>query len=223
MAVRWFDPHTHDVVTSGRAGEVTHILDGTHVPYVARPYKTILLEEARPERVGNIVDLAQLFDLSVSAMKATLGLLANQSDLVKEVRYDNAQLHWILEIDGRRLEAAGSDRLSGGLQSLILLELAGIHARHHARVEPTFLLLDGFMERYDSKTQIAALERLQHTAEHAQVAIVSHSEILVQAVSHDWTVTTLEHRPYNRVDSPVDFEVETRIAPYVKDDNSGQS
>jgi hypothetical protein len=183
------------------------------VPYVARPYKTILLREARRDNIGSLVDLAQLFDLSVSAMKSTLSLLPAQSDLVKEVRYANMQMHWILEVDGRRLESVGCDQLSPGLQASILLELAGIHARHHARVEPTFLLLDGFMDRYHAGVQIAALERLQDAAEHAQVAIVSHSPSILKEVTPDWTVTTLEPRSQNRWDSPVDFEVETKVVP----------
>ncbi|MFD2418990.1 hypothetical protein [Amycolatopsis pigmentata] len=145
-------------------------------------------------------------------MKATLDLLSGQSKLVRDVRYENMQVYWTLEVNGRRWESTG-DQLSGSLQSLILLELAGIHARHHARVEPTFLLLDEFTSFLNSGIVIAALEQLQHAAEYAQVALVSARRDLVKAVSSDWTVTTLETCSSNRLDTPVDFEVATRTMP----------
>jgi len=213
MGVRWFDPMTHDVVTKGRSGTVTHVLDGHFVPYVARPYKTILLGQPRPGDIGNITALAQMFDLSISAMKSILSLVPAQSNLVKEVRYTDTQVHWTLDVRGRVVEFSDRGGLGLGLESLILLELAGLHARHHARVEPTFLLLDEFLDVYDSATQVAALKRLQEAAEHAQVAIVSHSPILLTEVSSDWAITVLESRPRNRWDSPLDFEVETKPLP----------
>ena len=55
IEVRWFDPQTHDVATTGRAGNVTHVLDGRTVPYVARPYKTILLSGMRMRRSGSLI------------------------------------------------------------------------------------------------------------------------------------------------------------------------
>lgn len=213
MAVRWFDPNTHDVATRGRAGAVSHVLDGIAVPYVARPYKTILLECTPSRSIGSIVSLAQKFDLNISAMKATLDLLASKSDLVRQVRYEKEQLHWDIEINGHRLESKGCDHLSSGLQARILVELAGVHAQHHARVEPTFLLLDGFMDLYDSEVWTVAMDRLQQAAEHAQVAVVSHPGRLAGSALPDWTMTLLEHRPYGENESPIDFEIETKIAP----------
>lgn len=55
FAVKWFDPHTHDVATSGRGGEVWHVLDGRKVPYVARPYKTIFLPMENSPRLNSVV------------------------------------------------------------------------------------------------------------------------------------------------------------------------
>lgn len=43
IAVRWFDPDVHEVFTQGRSGDVRQVFDGRSVPYVARPYKTIML------------------------------------------------------------------------------------------------------------------------------------------------------------------------------------
>ncbi|MEU3114252.1 ABC transporter ATP-binding protein [Micromonospora chalcea] len=212
MGVRWFDPMTHDVATKGRSGVVTHVLDGEPVPYVARPYKTILLQPAQRGEIENLNALAQMFDLSTSAMRSTLGLLPADSDLVKEVQCLNGKVHWTLDVNGRTERFTGRGGLSLGSEPLILLELAGLHARHHARVEPTFLLLDEFFGFHDIHTQIAALERLELAAEHAQVAVVSHSPQIVQRVSADWSTTVLEHRPRNRWDTPLDFEVETKSA-----------
>ncbi|MGN9889812.1 hypothetical protein [Micromonospora sp. L31] len=217
MGVRWFDPMTHDVVTKGRSGVVTHVLDGQPVPYVARPYKTILLRGPRRDEIGNITALAQMFDLSISAMISTLRLLASDSGLVKEVQCTNGQVHWTLDVHGRTEKFSGRGGLSLGLESLILLELAGLHARHHARVEPTFLLLDEFLDGYHPAAQVAALERLQAAAEHAQVAIVSHSPTILAEVSTEWAITVLEPRPSNRWDNPLDFEVETKPTPNTLD------
>ena len=183
------------------------------MPYVARPYKTILLTGPRPGDIGNLIALAQIFDLSISAMKSTLSLIPAQSDLVKEVRCESTQVHWTLNVGGRIVEFSGTGELSSGLASLILLELAGLHARHHARVEPTFLLLDEFLDVYHAAAQVAALERLHRAAEHAQVAIVSHSPVLLAEVQPDWAITALEPRPQNRWDSPLDFEIETKRLP----------
>src|SRR6266699_5209614 len=160
LEVRWFDPYTHDVATTGRSGNVTHILDGRPVPYVARPYKTILLNDDRWRHYpGNLVALSQLFDLSSSAMKGTLGMLAQSSELVKEVVIHDTQIDWVLDMHGRTVRSAGGKGLPSHIEGLILLELAGVHARHHARVEPTFLILDGLVDFYHSSTQIASLER----------------------------------------------------------------
>ncbi|MFI6820713.1 hypothetical protein ACIBJE_07135 [Micromonospora sp. NPDC050187] len=210
MGVRWFDPMTHDVATKGRSGVVTHVLDGQPVPYVARPYKTIYLREPHRDNVGSIRALAQMFDLSKSAMISTLELFPSQDGLVKEVQCVNGEVHWTLDVKGRTERYPGRGGISSLIRFLILLELACLHARHHARVEPTFLLLDDFFDFYHSEVQVAALERLQVAAEHAQVAIISASPTVIKEVSTEWAVTSLETLPKNRWDSPIDFEVETK-------------
>ena len=215
IEVRWFDPDTHDVATTGRSGNVTHVLDGLPVPYVARPYKTILLDgKMRRDDLGSLVALSQMFDLSSSAMKGTLSMLAESSELVKEVAVHDAHIDWVLDRGGHTVRSTRCQELSGSEQSLILLELAGVHVRHHARVEPTFLLID---EQFGNHTsgQIAALERLQTVAEHAQVAVISHSREVVEEMSREWTLTALNHHRPNDIhahDYPIDFEIETTMA-----------
>ena len=147
IEVRWFDPFTHDVATTGRSGNVTHVLDGRQVPYVARPYKTILLDGwRRRDYLGSLVALSQMFDLSSSAMKGTLSMLAESSELVKEINVLDTHIDWVLDIGGRTVRSTGCQGISAGIEPLIMLELAGVHARHHARVEPTFLLIDELLD-----------------------------------------------------------------------------
>lgn len=217
IEVRWFDPYTHKVTTTGRLGDVTHVLDGLSVPYVARPYKTILLNNMRSHNIGDLVALSQLFDLSLSAMKGTLNLLAQSGELVKGVDIHGTQIDWLLEIGGRRaVRAAGGNGLPGSTDGLILLELAGVHARHHALVEPTFLILDELVDVFDSTAQIAALERLRESAEHAQVAVITHSPAAIKAMGSGWRITELEHPQRDELNAhycPLDFEVETSTPP----------
>jgi len=106
--------------------------------------------------------------------------------------------------------------MSGFTQQLILFELIGIHVRHHANVEPTFLIVDGWLGFHHPRAQIEALERLQLVTESAQVAIVSSNPFIAEELSSEWQQTSLEDwQPgsINRVDCPIDFEVETSIAP----------
>ena len=215
IAVRWFDPYAHDVATTGRSGNVAHVLDGQPVPYVARPYKTILLEGwRRRDYLGSLVALSHMFDLSVSAMKGTLGMLAESSELVKEIDIHDTRIDWVLDLNGRTIRLAESQ--CRYVESLVLLELAGVHARHHALVEPTFLLIDELIDKYHVDAQIAGLERLQMMAGHAQIAIVSHSLPLISEMSNEWTVTELGHHRRSEIhgyDCPIDFEIETTATP----------
>jgi energy-coupling factor transporter ATP-binding protein EcfA2 len=217
IEVRWFDPYTHDLATAGRSGNVTHVLDGRPVPYVARPYKTILLNGGRRrDYLGSLVILSQMFDLSSSAMKGTLSMLAESSELVKEINVHGTRIDWVLDIDGHTVRSTGFRRLSTNLESLILLELAGVHAGHHARVEPTFLLVDELLDFYHPHAQIAALARLQTAAEHAQIAVITHSPTVVNEMSGEWTPTTLDHHWPSDIhvhDRPIDFEIETTTTP----------
>ncbi|WP_157546728.1 ATP-binding cassette domain-containing protein [Hamadaea tsunoensis] len=213
MEVRWFDPITHDVTTKGRSGSVTHVLDGNPVPYVARPYKTILLHLRRGIQIDNIAALSQVFDLSASAMRSTLSLLPSESSLIKDVRIDGMRVDFTLDVDGRTWRYSEYGGLPSAYEGLIVTEIAGLHARHHARVEPTVLLLDEFLDNYVTSWQVEAIERLQGTAEHAQVAIVTHSPQLLIEASRDWSITMLEGGTANRRDSSLDYEVETRQHP----------
>ncbi len=112
-------------------------------------------------------------------MKATLNLLVESSAFVKDVNFLGPSISWMAEIDGRVHSSAGGE-MARSFESLILLELAGIHAQHHARVEPTVLLVDELFDFYHEKSQIAMLEQLAKTAEHAQVAVISHLPTVVQ-------------------------------------------
>jgi ABC-type cobalamin/Fe3+-siderophores transport system ATPase subunit len=215
IEVRWFDPYIHDLATAGRSGHVSHILDSLPVPYVARPYKTILINRTWPSTLESLVRLSQMFDLGRSAMEATLNLLPESSELVKEVHVRDTHVDWVLEKDGRIIRD-GVHRISQGEESLILLELAGIHASHHARVEPTLLLVDDLLGRTDTVMEIRALQRLQTVAEHAQIAVISYSQNVVAEIAREWQLTALEPRPRHDThapSAPIDFEIETTTPP----------
>lgn len=214
LAVRWFDPHDHHVATSARSGEVRHILDGHPVPYVARPYKTIMLVE--PREPWDLVSLAQQFDLSTTAMASTLRDLPTTSKLVREVHVSDTAVKFVVDFHGRTFHVQ-TDRWNQDNERLsvpLLVELACAHARHHARVEPTILILDDFLDRYHAPAQLEPLVRLEESVEHAQVAVISHSPHLLARCGPGWTHTSLKTSS-NRSDPsrPIDFEVTTTEPP----------
>lgn len=207
--VHWFDPLTHDVATIGRSGQVNHILDGRRVPYVARPYKTILLNDYRYD-IYNLVSLSQMFDLSTSAMTGTLHMLAESSKLVKSVKVEGTRIHWLLHENGHTVKASKSRIISSYTEALILVELIGVHARYHASIEPTILLLDGVLGNFTQSTSTTLIDQLQMAAEHAQIALITLPE-RVHKMPGEWAVTTLEYvQPdYRALDVPLDFEIDT--------------
>ena len=215
--VRWFDPFSHHVATSGRSGSVSHILDGRPVPYVARPYKTIMFNgHMRSGYLTSLIDLSHMFDLSSSAMEATLNMLAESSELVREVVVSDGRIEWVVDIDGRSVRSTEGCVPGRAAESLILLELAAAHARHHAYVEPTILILDELFSILHSAGRVEALARLQSSAGHAQVAVIGHSEGVVDSAFSEWTRTTLEpprRDGFFAGDAPIDFEIETTTTP----------
>ena len=210
MAVKWHDPHTHDVATKGRGGDVFHVLDGAPVPYVPRPYKAIL-PTLRRDDIFDIRSLAQLLDLNISAMKSVLEEYPSHSRIVDDVLCINSEIEWTLRgCGGQRRRISGGHRgLSGLERSGIIIELVGLHARRHALVEPTFLILDEFMDWHHSAGVLDLMEVLHETAEHAQIAVVTHSPAVVASANRDWILTRLEARPNNQIGRPVDVEVTT--------------
>jgi hypothetical protein len=216
IEVSWFDPHVHNVNTSGRFGKVSHVLDGQPVPYVARPYKTILLDDPSGHNsLASVIALSQLFDLSFSAMNGMLRMLVESCGLVKEIEVHDARIDWIVDVNGRTIRSPGVEGLSGGQQSTILFELAGIHACHHARVEPTFLIVDSLLDCCHPDLQVAVLERLGTVAEHAQIAVITHSPRVIEEMSGEWMPTVLDsRRAVERIvpGCPIDFEIEASAA-----------
>ncbi|MBB4750056.1 hypothetical protein [Actinoplanes lobatus] len=210
IAVKWFDPRTHDVSTRGRSGEVRHVLDGREVPYVARPYKTILLSLDCFQYKGGVAQLAAMFDLSVTGMKALIKSLPETNGIVKDVQVNGNRIEWTLAIGQRVVREENLDRLQGSVSAAVLVELATAHARHHARVEPTFLLVDGLFGRFvDSRAVGSTLDRLETAAEHAQVAIISSMQEAIANID-SWSIATLDAArpagPYNALN----FEVHTK-------------
>jgi hypothetical protein len=198
------------VTTTGRSGQVDHIFDGRRVPYVARPYKTILLQENR-YNIFNLAKLSQMFDLSSAAMTGTLTMLAESSNLVKSVKVERGRIQWLLERNGHAIEVASKNHTAGAIaEGLILFELIGVHARYHASIEPTILLLDGMLGNFTQSLSFALIDQLQMTAEYAQIALITLPG-RVLGMPGEWTVAALENRrpDYRALDVPLDFVIDT--------------
>ncbi|MEU8088576.1 hypothetical protein AB0B57_33795 [Micromonospora sp. NPDC049101] len=212
IAVRWFDPQTHKVATKGRGGEVSHILDGRPVPYVARPYKMVILSGWHRTSIGSVASLARFLDVNTTAMKGILRATPEMSHMVKEVQVDKDSVRYVVDYNGRtyRTTAEESGYMSA-INDLVLMEVAGVHAQHHAMVEPTFLVLDELLDRHHAGFQLTMLHHFEQAVGHAQLAVISHSSLIVQEFQH-WNMTNLaDQRHYQRVDprSPIDLEVQT--------------
>jgi hypothetical protein len=147
-------------------------------------------------------------------MKGMLAMLAESSKLVKSAEFDGTRINWILHYLGRTVRMDRDRMIGSHAETLVLLELAGFHARYHARVEPTFLLLDDQLSRWDHRRLIAILDQLQTAAEHAQVWVVTIPEVIREMPS-EWTVTALRDRWRGTLalGIPVDFEIETMTYP----------
>ncbi|WP_134001644.1 hypothetical protein [Kribbella sp. VKM Ac-2566] len=227
ISVKWFDPHKHQVSTSGRGGEVRHVLDGVPVPYVARPYKATMLSINDFTQPWSLTTLAQQFDLSTAAMAATLNALPENSSMIKEIDITDAAVTFVVDRDGRTTKIA-SDAWpqASDLNLPIFVELACAHARHHARVEPTLLILDEFLDRtHDRRLHDSVLTQLEQESEHAQVAIISHHPSVVRRCDQAWTHTSfgetgqIHHSERSASRKPIDIDITaTDPPPHVPDE-----
>ncbi|MGC4938477.1 hypothetical protein [Kribbella sp. DT2] len=216
VAVKWFDPHSHEVSTSGRSGELRQTLDGRRVPYVARPYKTIMPTDFHAQS-WSLISLAQQFDLSVTAMASTLRALPDSSRIVREVTVTDSAVEMVVVHKGRTFQVGERGWWDHGpLDLLVFLELVSTHAAHHARDEPTLLILDELFARYNSETRFAALGQVEATAEHVQIAVLTHNAANPQAFGQGWTVTRLpDYSPGDRANAgrPIDLEITATNRP----------
>ncbi|MEU0155508.1 hypothetical protein [Micromonospora fulviviridis] len=213
IAVRWFDPRTHQVATKGRRGEVSHILDGRPVPYVARPYKTVLISDWHRTSIDSLPSLARLLDVNTTAIKGILTSIPESSSMVKEVYVNKDSVQYVIVHNGRtyRMAADKPGHHPPLVSDLVLMEVVAVHAQHHAMVEPTFLVLDGFLDMYHTQAQFAVLQRLEQAVGHAQLAVISHSPLIIQEFAH-WSLADLDersHHPQFDPRSPIDLEVQT--------------
>ena len=71
-------------------------------------------------------------------------------------------------------------------------------ARHHARVEPTFLILDSMFDMLPPDAEGELLEQLQRSAEHAQIALISPNWHGVHGRLINWTRIPLPGRQTER-------------------------
>jgi hypothetical protein len=211
FAVRWFNPLTHEVATSGRGGEVRHVLDGTDVPFVSRPYKTICLDTwVTPKPPLTVSALTCLFDLSTSAAKGILRELPRFGGAVRRIDVDKGRVKASVEWNGR----IASEGWSAVTVPIVVAEFAAAVARLHAEVEPTFLVMEDIFSRFDREMKIAAYERIQHLIGDAQVAVATCDAHLAAEFRRTWSVLALgDHQPRAHVGgAPIDFEMTTVAA-----------
>jgi hypothetical protein len=209
MAVRWYDPHTRQVSMSGRSGNLRQVLDGRIVPYVARPFKTIMLSMERAGSI-NLRSLAQMFDLGTTAMKAVLEDLVTLDGTVREVKVRGEDVEFVTVVGGQSTRSSSLSSGSPALNTMFLLEVAAAHAGFHASVEPTILLLDEALYLLHPEAEAATLDRLDRTCGHAQLAVVTHSANALSARA-DWNRVTLGdwRAPAQQGVVPVDVTIES--------------
>ncbi|HEV2347028.1 MAG TPA: hypothetical protein VGS97_23200 [Actinocrinis sp.] len=210
FAVRWFNPLTHEVNTRGRAGEVKHVLDGVAVPYVARPFKTIYLDDRCPQLSPlTVSDLASLFQLSVSATKGILSELPSRDGAVRRIDVDGDSVKSAVEWHGN----IRTDDWGHITKLFVVAEFAAALARRHAEVEPTFLIMEGIFSRLDTKTRITAYERIQHLIGDAQLAVTTEDVSLAAELRRTWSLLALgDDQPPARHGVPIQFEMTTVAA-----------
>ncbi len=178
VKVQWFDPLIQELTTRGRKGRLEHELNGYPVPYIARPYKTIrVAEESSSRDVATLVGLAQMLDLSIPRVRSLLESLAHVSETMKDIRITSGILEVAIEDDRpTRWVNLSKGWVPESLRQLLLVELAAHHARNHARVEPTFLILDGHPRFVSQDQQQRMLEKVFLLAEGVQVAVTAPFE-----------------------------------------------
>ena len=137
-------------------------------------------------------------------------MLSGSSDMVKSVEFEGTRINWLLDDRGCTVRVNQGERIGWFAEASILFGLAGAHARYHASIEPTFLLLDWSLGVFHRGAYIALIDRLQAAAEYAQVTVITLPG-RTREMPGEWTVTALEYRRPDTCtqDVPVDFVVDT--------------
>ena len=149
--IRWYDPQPHDLAFAAIDGRVTQELDGRRVPYVARPYRTVLLPGDRLARLQTLDDLAQALDSNKTTVANVLSELPNRARgniAGVKIAGDSVRLK-IKDGPGDWVELSDLQFHTRGWISLPL-ELAVAFAEVQAEVEPTLLVIDEIMGALDA-------------------------------------------------------------------------
>ncbi|MBT0774309.1 hypothetical protein KIH74_35525 [Kineosporia sp. J2-2] len=198
LKVKWFDPAPHEVENISVDGNIRQTYDGSRVPFVARPYKTIHIASADGSDLASMQRLCQLFDLNTTAMQALLEELPEHSQILREVTVVAERLSYTVERVGAGVRSGPPHHLFGRHEAaLVLTELAALHARYHSQIEPTFLLLDELFDMAPGAPTVDLFEQIERIAPHAQVAVVSHAPWVIDRCS-TWTKTELSRVDWDR-------------------------
>lgn len=149
-SVRWHDPLPHELSFRARDGRVQHELDGRSVPYVAKPYRTVLLNDPGSLwRARGVSDLARLLEIDVTMMTNILGELPKypgSAVSAVSIKKDNVRVRMKYDPD----EWRSFGHLFTAVRVRLVLEAATMLAEIQSEVEPTLLVFDGFLENLDT-------------------------------------------------------------------------
>ena len=173
---------------------MSHELDGRRVPYVAKPYRTVLLNGDGLWRLRTLDDLAQALDSDTTTIANVLHELPTRvrgnivdvkvaGELV-ELKIKDGPNSWV------KLSALGRIYPLGSIS--LALELAVAFAQVQAEVEPTLLVLDEIMGALQSEIMQRVYSFLADSALTFQIVMATVRDP-PDNYRGEWLLTTFRH------------------------------
>lgn len=191
VTVRWYDPQPHELTIEAKDGRILQLLDGRKVPYVARPYRTILVPDSSATPPHTIGELAASLGVDHTTLTAILDELPIRvGGMVRAVQHDGPDIRLSLEHPaiGQRQIIVG-DAFFSRVSPMVLAEVAIAYAQIQAEVEPTVLVFDDFLNMLHPRPQAAFAKLLQSKTNGFQVIMVTQSSSVLWTCSADWLLT----------------------------------
>jgi hypothetical protein len=184
--VRWYDPQPHELNFHARDGIVAHELDGRRVPYVAKPYRTVLLGGS-PGRLNDLSSIARVFDVDKTIVANVLAELPQRvGGEIADVQLvgDSAMVRF-RTLSDRALDIV---ELGMGAVQVLLVELAVAIAQVQSQVEPSLLVLDdsmGILDRERRRMMFSLLSKHSYAFQLVVASVLEPPEEL----GLDWLTT----------------------------------
>jgi hypothetical protein len=193
-SVRWYDPRPHQLSFRAADGHVAHDLDGHSVPYVAKPYRTVLLDGSYRRGAHGVRDIAGLLNTDAATTANILPEIPRRMESgfsAVDVKDDDIRVR-IKRDPGARFSMKDLDYFRPADAIRLIIEAAAALAQFQSEVEPTLLVLDEFM---------AGHNMLDSDEIHSFLADEARSFQVVIATVHQppdpykarWLVTTFPH------------------------------